>query len=43
MTALLAIYEVLIGVVVLSSIPMYIYFKRQELAVRSKLAFMSQR
>ena len=42
-TALLSIYEVLIGLVALSSIPIYIYFKREEIAVRSKLAYMNQR
>lgn len=43
MKILLAVYEVLISLVALSAIPIYVYFKRQELAVRSKLAFMSQR
>lgn len=42
-TALLSIYEVLIGLVALSAIPIYIYFKREEIAVRSKLAYMNQR
>ncbi len=43
MTALLVMYEVLIGLVALSAIPIYIYFKQQELEVRSKLAFMNIR
>ena len=42
-TALLSVYEVLIGLVALSSIPIYIYFKKEEIAVRSKLAYMNQR
>jgi hypothetical protein len=43
MEAFLSIYEVLIGLVALSSIPIYVYFKREEIAVRSKLAYMNQR
>ena len=43
MIAFLSIYEVLIGLVALSSIPIYVYFKQSEIAVRSKLAYMSQR
>lgn len=34
-------YEGLLCVTALCSLPLYIYFKREELAVRSKLAFMS--
>lgn len=34
-------YEGLLIVTALCSLPLYIYFKREELAVRSKLAFMS--
>lgn len=43
MKVLLAVYEVIISLIALSAIPIYVYFKRQELTVRSKLAFMSQR
>ena len=43
MTALLVVYELLLGAVALAAIPLFAYFKGEELAVRSKLAFTSQR
>lgn len=41
MTGLLSVYSTLIFLIALSSIPIFLYFKKQEESVRGKLAFMN--
>ena len=43
MITLISFYEVLLFILTLIAIPLYAYFKGQEIEVRNKLAFTSQR